>query len=103
MPFHCVKFVQIQSFFWSVFSRIRTVSVFSPNTGKYGPEKTPYLDNFHAVLNDNIIWCKYSRVITDLKKSESFFLLSAPKYLGTRLEILRIFWNVILSKKIGKT
>ena len=23
--------------------------VFSPNTGKYGPEKTPYLDSFHAV------------------------------------------------------
>ena len=22
----------------------------SPNTGKYGPEKSPYLDNFHAVL-----------------------------------------------------
>ena len=24
--------------------------MFSPNTGKYGPEKTPYLDTFHAVL-----------------------------------------------------
>ena len=23
--------------------------VFNPNTGKYGPEITPYLDNFHAV------------------------------------------------------
>ena len=23
--------------------------IFSPNTGKFGPEKTPYLDNFHAV------------------------------------------------------
>ena len=22
---------------------------FSPNTGKYGPETTPYLDTFHAV------------------------------------------------------
>ena len=39
---HCVKSVQIQSFFWSVFS---------PNTGKYGPEKTPYLDTFHAVIH----------------------------------------------------
>ena len=36
-----VKSVQIRSFFWSVFS---------PNTGKYGAQKTPYLDNFHAVL-----------------------------------------------------
>ena len=31
-----------------------------PNAGKYGPEKTPYLDNFHAVnmplfLKQNII------------------------------------------------
>ena len=27
--------------------------VFSgPNTGKYGPEKTPYLDTFHAVKGD---------------------------------------------------
>ena len=42
---HCVKIVQIRSFFWSVFSCIRT------NTGKYGPEKTPYLDTFHAVIN----------------------------------------------------
>ena len=25
------------------------LSVFSPNSGKYGPEKTPYLDTFHAV------------------------------------------------------
>ena len=24
--------------------------VFSPNTGKYGPEITPYLDTFHAVV-----------------------------------------------------
>ena len=53
---HCVKSVQIRSFYWSVFSRIRTeygeteyLSVFSSNTGKYGPEKTPYLDTFHAV------------------------------------------------------
>ena len=24
-------------------------SVFNPSAGKYGPEKTPYLDTFHAV------------------------------------------------------
>ena len=38
---HCVKRVQTRSFSWSVFS---------PNTEKYGLVKTPYLDNFHAVL-----------------------------------------------------
>ena len=69
---HCVKSVQIRSFFWSVFSRIQTeyrkirsislysvrmrenteyLSVFTPNAGKYGPKKTPYLDTFHAVAN----------------------------------------------------
>ena len=25
--------------------------VFNPNTGKYGPEITPHLDNFHAVIS----------------------------------------------------
>ena len=33
--------VKIQSIYWSVFS---------PNTRKYGPENTPYLDTFHAVF-----------------------------------------------------
>ena len=27
---------------------------FSPNTGKYGPEKTSYLDTFHAVKGTGI-------------------------------------------------
>ena len=60
-----MKGVQIRSFFWSGFFRIRTaygeirirdtiriqyLSVFSPNAGKYGPEKTWYLDTFHAVI-----------------------------------------------------
>ena len=52
-PFHgnvqCLRNVQIWRFFWSVFSYIRTESMFSSNTGKYGPEKTPYLDTFDAV------------------------------------------------------
>ena len=30
--------------------------VFSPNAGKYRPEKTPYLDTFHTVLiSKNIV------------------------------------------------
>ena len=52
---HCVKSGQIRSFFWSVFSRIRTeygeiLSVFTQNAGKDGPVKTSYLDTFHADL-----------------------------------------------------
>ena len=30
------------------------LSEFSPNAGKYGPEKTLYLDNFHTVLSFSI-------------------------------------------------
>ena len=53
---HCVKSTQIPSDFWSVFSGFQTsyLSVFSPNTGKYEPEITPYLDTFHAV-HDSLI------------------------------------------------
>ena len=46
---HCVKSVQIRSYFWSVFN---------PNTGKYGPEITPYLDTFHAVSIDCFLFDK---------------------------------------------
>ena len=35
-----MKIVQIRSYFWSVFS---------PNTGKFRSEITPYLGSFHAV------------------------------------------------------
>ena len=44
---HCVKSVQIRSFSGQYFP------VFKLNTGKCGPEKTPYLDTFHAVM---VIW-----------------------------------------------
>ena len=63
---HCVKSVQIRSFsstYFRVFGlnteiyrvnlRIQSISVFSPHKGKYGPEKTPYLDTFHAVESKN--------------------------------------------------
>ena len=43
----CVKSVQIRSFSAPYF--YSAISVFSPNTGKYGPENTPYLDIFHTV------------------------------------------------------
>ena len=54
---HCVKSVQIRSFF---------SSIFSPNMGKYGPEKTPCLDTFHAVT---LNWSYYHAVnLTSLHK-----------------------------------
>ena len=52
---HYVESVQIQSYFLSVFSCIRTeyLSVFRLNTGKYGTEITSYLDTFQAVRHLN--------------------------------------------------
>ena len=54
---HCIQgfrnnYAQIRCCFWSVFPCIQTEygDLFIPNTGKYGPEVTPYLDTFHAVL-----------------------------------------------------
>ena len=35
--------------FWLNSKIYGVISVFSANTEKYGPEKTPYLDTFHAV------------------------------------------------------
>ena len=34
---------------WTLSRDTEYLSVFSPNAEKYGPEKTPYLDTFHAV------------------------------------------------------
>ena len=50
---YCMESVQIRSFFWSVFSCVRNeYGDLLPKSGKYGPEKTPYLDDtFHAVIN----------------------------------------------------
>ena len=54
---HCVKSVQIRSYFWSVFSSIGTGygEIINPNTVKYGPEITPYLDSFHAVHEYDVV------------------------------------------------
>ena len=53
------------SYVWSMYCTLRKrcpntefricpyFPLFSPNTGKYGPEISPYLDTFHAVLDDS--------------------------------------------------
>ena len=61
---HCVKSVQIRSFFWSVFSRIRTEcgeiqSVFSYSVWireNSDQKKNPYLDIFHVVSLSKVLW-----------------------------------------------
>ena len=70
-----MKSVQIRIFFWSVFPRIRIEYgqiVFSPNAGKHGPEKTPYLDTFHAAnIFHKMI---YTSISIKQEKSHFFFL-----------------------------
>ena len=62
---HYVKSVQTRGYFWSAFFCIWTeylftpyFSVFTPNTGKYRPEITPYLNTFQAMLNIGKSWAK---------------------------------------------
>ena len=50
---HCTawkesKYGVFSSLYFPVFGL--NIGKWSPNKGKYGPEKTPYLDTFHAVL-----------------------------------------------------
>ena len=56
-----------------MFSRIRTeynLSVFNPNAGKYGPEKNPYLDTFHAVISTGLdqFSVGYDNIVTLISK-----------------------------------
>ena len=53
-----VKSVQIRRFFWSAFSRIRT---------QYRPEKTPYLETFHAVKVITALTITYSLLVRLIK------------------------------------
>ena len=53
---------------YSVGIQENTDSVFSPNTGTYGPEITPYMDTFHAVLLD-LRRLKYDRFILQIQVS----------------------------------
>ena len=40
--------------------------VFSPNTGKYGPEITPYLNTFHRVMKlQNLVIFSFQITIND--------------------------------------
>ena len=67
------------------------ISIFSPNTGKYGPEKTPYLDTFHAVT------------LTVNLKSEKAFLTLLTKQATLKAKFLRHNKNLFMTKQLQKT
>ena len=50
---------------------------FGLNTGKYGPEKTPYLETFHAVSIFEVDFHSGSIVVLTNKKNTTF--LSLPQ------------------------
>ena len=63
--FHCVKSVRIRSFFWSVFSRIRTeygdlrVHLrIQSECGKIRTRKSPNTDTFYAVFRTHLFTVK---------------------------------------------
>ena len=57
LPEKCPK----KECFWPALSAItEQIFVFSPNTGKYGPEKTQHLDTFHTVSAETVRFYKFS-------------------------------------------
>ena len=68
------------------------LSVFSPNTGKYGPEITPYLDSFHAMsITMKVIKCHTAELLKDTMIS----------FFGKKiLYSLSSFYSIISIKRI---
>ena len=67
------EFFLVRIFLYSDWIRRDTpyLSIFSPNTGKYGPEITSYLDTIHAVVALNRGFCQISRIKLFAKIIES--------------------------------
>ena len=81
-------------------SKYRVISglyfpVFSPNTGKYGLEITPYLDTFHAVL---ISLININLFICSLSATKTFATLST-QIKSAKLHLLNTYCNPTQCKK----
>ena len=80
------------------------LSVFSPNTVKYGPAITPYLDTFHAVMG----LVAYSQNSDSLKTENLFsnILLNSiselEKQLSQKNTLITFFIATTLSHKISR-
>ena len=55
------------------------ISVFNLNAGKYGPEKTPYLDNFQAVPVKNFVLADYLYRQCSHRQKQSIIYLASTK------------------------
>ena len=76
------------------------LSVFSPNAGKYEPEKSPYLDSFHAVLWTINLWVQNKittiwSLVFHMNSSEKDFHMKTLVISNTRyLELFYISNNL---------
>ena len=107
---HCVKCPDTEFFQVRVFPHpewIRTdtsyLFVFSPNAGKYGPEKALHLDTFHVVHIVQRQSVSKLRLICHLKHYLGLLrrkrFINAPPWLN---RVLHIFWDsdLVLQKQL---
>ena len=89
---HCWKSVEIRSYFWSVFSCIGTEygDLFSPNTGKYGPEITAYLDTFHAA----IVYQDDTSSFEELLEKDNFFSIHYQNIQTLAIEMYKVYYGL---------
>ena len=87
---HRRKSVQIRSFFGPYFP------VFSPNAGKYGPEKSPYLDTFHVVYKQLVFKIKFVKQPLELNPFKSNVTFLYPLKTSRFSDVFRGYRNVTL-------
>ena len=106
---HCLKSVQIQSYFWSVFSCIRTEdgdSVFSPNTVRIQSKYRKILTRNNSVFGHfshsvTIRWQQYSAVsrnpacvINNWNNSSKCLWTNKVIHIFYKISVLLIWFNI---------
>ena len=72
MDFNCSLLFSIRTEYGDLRRFTEQLSVFSPNTGKYGSEKTPYLNTFHVVsVISKLNILRYQDPLTDSDQTEN--------------------------------
>ena len=77
---------------------------FNPNAGKYGPEKTPYLDNFHAV-SDIFVCVKGlcpNYPLSILRQNQNAFAMLVYEIQGDLMQALEAFMICLAERNTMK-
>ena len=102
-----MKSVQMQSFFWSVFSRIwtkygeiRSISPYSVRIRENSDQKkTPYLDTFHAVCVEiEQLRVNWPEAVSKGALRKKVFLRETGKHLRQRLHACNFIKKVTLAQ-----